>query len=63
MKCSERFTFVMAVPKDKNFNDGPQYCPDEATLKDMHTIAIWGEGVAGCVHLRIKSISAIGCSE
>jgi len=43
--------------------DGPQYCPDEATLKDMHTIAIWGEGVAGCVHLRIKSISAIGCSE
>lgn len=42
--------------------DGPQYCPDEDTLKNMQTLAIWGEGVAGDVRLRIKSISAIGCS-
>lgn len=42
--------------------DGPQYCPDEATLKNMETIAIWGEGVAGNVRLRVKSISAIGCT-
>jgi len=39
-----------------------QYCPDENTLRNMETLKIWGEGVAGTVHLRVKSISAIGCS-
>jgi len=39
-----------------------QYCPDESTLRNMETLKIWGEGVAGAVHLRVKSISAVGCS-
>lgn len=39
-----------------------QYCPDKNTLQNMHTISLWGEGVAGIVHLQIKSISAIGCA-
>jgi len=39
------------------------YCPDDATLKDMKTMSIWAEGVAGYVHLEVKSISATGCSE
>mmetsp|Transcript_6309 Transcript_6309/g.13170 ORF Transcript_6309/g.13170 Transcript_6309/m.13170 type:complete len:95 (-) Transcript_6309:225-509(-) len=28
----------------------------------MKTISIWGEGVAGKVHLEIESIGAVGCS-
>ena len=38
-----------------------EYCPDAATLSNIKTISIWGEGVTGNVKLRIKSISAIGC--
>ena len=38
------------------------YCPNKNTLRDMETLEIWREGVAGMVHLRVKSISAIGCS-
>ena len=39
-----------------------RYCSDENTLWNMETLKIWGEGVTGMVHLRVKSISAIGCS-
>jgi hypothetical protein len=39
-----------------------QYCPDTKTLRDMQKISIWGEGVAGSVKLKIKSISATGCA-
>ena len=39
-----------------------RYCSDENTLRNMETLKIWGEGVAGMVHLRVKLISAIGCS-
>ena len=42
--------------------ENPKYCPDGKTLKDMETFAIWGEGVAGNVRLRVKSISAVGCT-
>merc|ERR1712232_1148796 len=44
-------------------SDNPNNCPDEETLKDLYSIAFWGEGVLGEVHLEIKSISAIGCAE
>merc|ERR1712037_665735 len=37
------------------------YCPDKRTLEDLLTISIWGEGVAGKVHLEVASISATGC--
>jgi len=37
------------------------YCPDKKTLEDVGTISIWGEGVAGKVHLEVTSISATGC--
>lgn len=37
------------------------YCPDERALKNMKTMAVWGEGVGGAVHLEIQSISAVGC--
>merc|ERR1712017_49867 len=38
-----------------------EYCPDADTLKDMRTLSLWGEGVAGDVHLEVKSIEATGC--
>jgi len=41
--------------------DDIQYCPDEATKKDISTIAVWGEGVEGKVDLEIKMIAAYGC--
>merc|ERR1711907_851847 len=34
---------------------------DQKTLEDVGTISIWGEGVAGKVHLEVASISATGC--
>jgi len=37
-------------------------CPDDATLKDLYSIAVWGEGVVGDVLLEIQSISATGCA-
>lgn len=40
-----------------------KYCPDLETLQDMKAIQIWGEGVAGKVHLEIESIAASGCSD
>ena len=42
--------------------DNEEYCPDQATLEDMKVISVWGEGVAGQVHLEIHSVSAVGCS-
>jgi len=39
-----------------------QYCPDAASKKDVSTIAIWGEGVEGDVHLELKTIAAYGCT-
>jgi hypothetical protein len=39
------------------------YCPDLLTLKDMQTMAFWGEGVKGKVSLEIKAIRAVGCAE
>lgn len=47
---------VVTCEEDESF------CPDVKTLQDMKTISLWGEGVAGKVHLEIESISAIGCS-
>ena len=42
--------------------ENPDFCPDPKTLRNMKTISIWGEGVAGNIHLEIDSIKAIGCS-
>jgi len=39
-----------------------QYCPDEATLRDLYSISIMGEGVEGEVDLDLHSIQAYGCS-
>jgi len=46
----------------KTCQDNSKYCPDEATLRNMKTVSIWGEGVAGEIHLEIKSIGASGCN-
>jgi Complex I intermediate-associated protein 30 (CIA30) len=43
-------------------DDNPQYCPDVTTLQNMKTLSLWGEGVAGFVHLEVVRISAVGCS-
>lgn len=40
----------------------PENCPDQKTLKNMKTVAFWGEGVEGKVHLEVKEIGAYGCS-
>jgi len=42
--------------------EDPTVCPDMETLKNMETMAIWGEGVGGELNLYVKSISAVGCS-
>eukprot|EP00536_Pseudo-nitzschia_multiseries_P015361 jgi/Psemu1/327873/estExt_fgenesh1_pg.C_8680004 len=41
--------------------ENKEYCPDAASLKDLYSIAVWGEGVEGEVDLQIQSISAYGC--
>ncbi len=41
--------------------ENQEYCPDVGTLQNMETISLWGEGVAGKVHLEVESIAAIGC--
>lgn len=45
----------------KTCQENQLYCPDQATLRNMKTIAVWGEGVAGKVSLEIASISAVNC--
>lgn len=42
--------------------ENEDFCPDKKTLQNMKTISLWGEGIAGKVHLEIESISATGCS-
>lgn len=42
--------------------ENPEYCPDDDTLKSMQTFALWGEGVAGNLHIELKSLSAVDCS-
>lgn len=39
-----------------------KFCPTESALKNLETISIWGEGVAGDVHLEVHSISGTDCS-
>lgn len=39
-----------------------QYCPTRQALQNLQTMALWGEGVAGPVHLEIRSIRAVGCA-
>merc|ERR1712146_112499 len=46
----------------KTCKEDSQYCPDEKTLKNIKTFTFWGEGVAGDVHLEIKSVGATGCT-
>merc|ERR1712217_575297 len=41
--------------------DDSKSCPTEASLKNMKTISIWGEGVEGDINLQIKNIRASGC--
>lgn len=38
-------------------------CPDEKILKNMKTVAIWGEGVKGAFHMEVYSIEATQCGE
>lgn len=38
------------------------YCPDTATLQNVKTMAVWGEGVGGKVNLQLQTISAVGCA-
>jgi hypothetical protein len=44
-------------------HENKKFCPDQMTLQNMRTLAVWAEGVAGKVSLEIKSISAVGCAE
>merc|ERR1712050_471772 len=41
--------------------DDSKSCPTEASLENMKTISIWGEGVEGDINLQIKNIRASGC--
>merc|ERR1712157_151236 len=40
-----------------------RYCPNQATLQNMETMAFWGEGVEGAVDLQISKIEAYGCGD
>jgi hypothetical protein len=39
-------------------SDDPSVCPSEHDLKHIRWIEVWGEGVAGDVHLEVNSIYA-----
>lgn len=43
--------------------EDPQYCPDEATLKNIVRFEVMAEGVAGDVHLEIRRIEAMNCAD
>mmetsp|Transcript_65884 Transcript_65884/g.157501 ORF Transcript_65884/g.157501 Transcript_65884/m.157501 type:complete len:226 (-) Transcript_65884:100-777(-) len=47
----------------KTCQEDSKYCPDAKTLTDLRTVAVWAEGVAGKVHLELKSISAAECPD
>jgi len=38
------------------------YCPDAKTLANMNPIRFWAEGVDGEVHLEVKTIDAVDCT-
>jgi hypothetical protein len=38
------------------------YCPNVATLRNIATMSIWGEGKLGNVSLEIREIAAVGCT-
>ena len=42
--------------------ENPDNCPSEKTLENLYSIAVWGEGVEGDVHLMMESIFAYGCN-
>lgn len=42
--------------------DDSRYCPTREALQNLKTMAIWGEGVEGQVHVEIKSIYATQCA-
>ncbi|CAK9078842.1 unnamed protein product [Durusdinium trenchii] len=46
----------------KTCQENKIYCPDVKTLQDMRTMGFWAEGVAGKVHLEIKSVMATDCT-
>jgi len=45
----------------KTCQDNKDYCPSAKVLHDIRTMAVWAEGVAGKVHLEIKSVGATNC--
>merc|ERR1712113_162140 len=45
----------------KTCYDDQIYCPDVKTLRDMRTMSVWAEGVAGKVHLEMKFVKAVDC--
>lgn len=45
----------------KTCQQDSRYCPDAKALRDLKTVSIWAEGVAGKVHLEVKSIGATQC--
>jgi hypothetical protein len=45
----------------KTCAENEKYCPNAKTLKDLQTMAFWGEGVEGKVHLEVRSVKATGC--
>jgi len=42
--------------------ENKEYCPDEASKKDLFSIAVWAEGVEGKVDLELRSVAAYGCN-
>lgn len=62
----DRFTYMWDGATGealKTCLENSAYCPDTANLRNMRTLAIAGQGVAGPVHLEVDSISAVGCGE
>jgi len=45
----------------KTCADDKRYCPTKLALRDVATVAVWAEGVAGKVHLEMKSLRATDC--
>lgn len=49
--------------QQKTCADHPDVCPNANDLKDVHPIAIWGEGKGGTVDLEVESIIAVNCGD
>jgi hypothetical protein len=45
----------------KTCAENSNFCPTQKALANFGTVSIWGEGIAGLVHLEVKEIAGTDC--